>query len=158
MAVEGPYASASFQLAPERSPEEALGADAAGSLAQNLVTATIGTAVLMVAFTVGPWGLTKAGFFAPAPAAKSAPAESAAQAKPAEPAPAPSTATAGVPAGSAPAVPAAGAPSSAPKSGAGETASKGPQVLERLGIGQEKQADPGVNPLEGRTDDLFKDP
>lgn len=158
MAVEGPYASASFQLAPERTPEEALGADAAGSLAQNLVTASIGTAVLMAAFTVGPWGLAKAGFFASAPAAKTAPAETAAQAKTADPSPAPPATAAGVPGGAPPAAAAAGVPGGAPKSGAGETASKGPQVLERLGIGQEKQADPGVNPLEGRTDDLFKDP
>lgn len=135
----------------ERTPEEALGPAAAGDLLPYLVKASVGTAVLLVGLTVLPWGFRKAGLFAAAPAPANAPSSEAA-------APTALPAPAGTGAASAPAAARTDAASPAVTGGASPGDPRRPEVLERLGIGQEKTAPPNVNPLEGRTDDLFRDP
>jgi hypothetical protein len=141
-----------------KAPQEMLGMVAGSGLVQGTIVATIVTVLFMAGFTVGPYVWKKS---APPVAKKSAPAAEAP--KPAAPA---AAAPAAAPAGNAPATaaanPAAPGPSGAPSTGGPGTAAPGagpggPEVLNRLGVGETKTADPKKNPLENSADDLLKD-
>lgn len=124
-----------------KSPQEMLGLVAGSSLVQGTVLATVITVVFLAAFTVGPYVWNK---LSP-PVAKASPP------KPATAAPAPT------PPASAPAA-SATAPAPAPTAAAAPSNAVPPDpVLNRLGIGEAKTADPKKNPLEAGADDLLKD-
>ena len=136
-----------------RRPDEMLGMVAGSNLVQATIQATIATFLVLVVFTVGPYGWSK--IFPPAPKV----------AKVAEPAattsapPAASAATASAPAASDPAVSAPAVVSNAPPTevpGEPSAASK-KAALEKMGIGETKATDPKRNPLENSADDLLKD-
>lgn len=119
-----------------RTPQEMFGYVAGNSLFQATMLATAVTAVLMLAFTIGPYI-----WYPPvAVAAKPAPA--------AAPKAAPS-ATAAAPVAS-------GTAAVAPPPAAVATGTA-PNVLGTLGIGETKIVDPKKNPLEAGGDDLLKD-
>lgn len=124
-----------------KSPQEMLGLVAGSSLVQGTVLATIVTVVFLAAFTIGPYMWNK---MSP-PVAKAPPPKAAA------PAPA------ATPNASAPAPAVAAGTAAAPVPAATVSVPKDP-VLERLGIGEVKMADPKAkNPLDGGADDLLKD-
>lgn len=126
-----------------KSPQEMLGLVAGSNLVQGTVLATVVTVVFLAAFTVGPYVWKK---MSP-PVAKAPPPKAAAPAPAAA-----STATAPQPA----AAVAAGT-AAAPVPAATMSVPKDP-VLERLGIGEVKMADPKAkNPLDAGADDLLKD-
>lgn len=126
-----------------RSPQEMLGLVAGSNLVQATVLATVITLIFMTAFTVGPYFYKKANPVAAKPS--KAPAAAA-------PAPAPSATAAAPVATAAPA-----ATTSAPLPVATGTGPATPDVLNTLGIGETKVADPKKNPLEAGGDDLLKD-
>jgi hypothetical protein len=120
-----------------RRPQEVLGIVAGNGLTRGVVIASVWTLVLMALFTAGPYLWPK--IFPPekqAVAQDAPPAAAKPAAKPAEQSVAPE-----VPPAAAPATPAV--PTK--------------DVLDKLGIGEAKQADPKTNPLENKVDDLLKD-
>jgi hypothetical protein len=114
-----------------KNPHEVMGVVAQSSLAQGIFQATVGTIVLMAALTAGPYFMGEAAHHAK-PATPPANEQASAAATAEEPAAGPSTA----------AVP-----------GAPEGTSK--KALERMGVDEVKQSDPGKNPLDSKVDDLF---
>lgn len=131
----------------ELDPQQIMGAGGEGNLARSIGAATVATVILMVALTLGPYAWKQwtggEGKDAQArPAEKeAAPPVAAAEAEPAK---------------------AAAEPAVAEKT----TPEKGPanaepnqrlsaKTLERLGVDEVKTADPNVNPLETRLDDLL---
>lgn len=126
-----------------KNPQEMLGLVAGSSLVQGTVLATVITVVFMAAFTVGPYVWNR---MAP-PVAKAPPPKAAAPAAAATP----------TTAGPQPATPVAAATAAAPAPAATAAAPRDP-VLDRLGIGEVKMADPKAkNPLDAGADDLLKD-
>jgi len=139
-----------------KKPQEMLGLVAGSSLVQGTILASIITVVFMAAFTVGPYvwkrmsppvakASTKLVPAAAAPAPAATPAAATPGATPATAAAA-GTAPAAAP-GTASAVPPTAPPGAVPPD----------PVLDRLGIGETKTADPNKNPLEAGADDLLKD-
>lgn len=124
-----------------KSPQEMLGLVAGSSLVQGTILATVITVVFLAAFTVGPYVWKK---MSP-PVAKAPPP------KPAAAAPA-ATSTAPAPIASATAAKPIATASAAPPNAAPPD-----PVLDRLGIGEAKTADPKKNPLDAGADDLLKD-
>ena len=129
-----------------KSPQEMLGLVAGSNLIQSTILATIITFVLILAFTIVPYALDRN---SPATAKAELPV-------PAAPAPAAApTATAAVAA--TPATPTAAPTGSAALPATSPNAAPPDPVLDRLGIGETKAADPKKNPLEAGADDLLKD-
>jgi hypothetical protein len=125
-----------------KSPQEMLGLVAASNLVQATVLATVVTVVFLAAFTVGPYLWNKMS----SPVAKAPPKAAAPAETPTASAPAPQTAT-----------PVAAGTAAPPMPAATAVAPNDP-VLERLGIGEVKMADPKAkNPLDAGADDLLKD-
>lgn len=126
-----------------KAPQEMLGLVAGSGLIRSTALATVITVAFMAVFTIWPYLTAK-----PQATAKAVP-----------PAAAPATAPAVAPAASVPAAPVATAdaakPVAPPPSATGTP--KQPDVLDRLGIGETKTADPKKNPLEAGADDLLKD-
>lgn len=129
-------------------PQEVLGVIAQSSLFASLFYATVLVALTIGVLTVVPYGWNKL-YASPAPAATVA-EEPAAPAPAATPAPdavaAPATAT--------PAAPAVAAPASV---GPGAPANIDPAALRRLGVGEVREANPLLNPLEDKNDDILGD-
>src|SRR5262249_12061608 len=122
----------------ERDPNQLMGAVTEGSLWPGVITATVGTAVLMLACTLVPYFWSHyvghaqvTAPQAPAAAAPQAPAQSEAA-----PDAAPATAAAAKP--------------------AAEPAKEKPAISKKVmgGVDEVKQSDPNVNPLD-KIDDLF---
>jgi len=120
-----------------RSPQEMLGVIAQSDLVRSTLVAAIGAVVLLVVLTVVPfaWG-------------KAFPAEQSAKAPPAAQAPAQ---TPDKPAATTDQPAAADA-----KPGDDQPEAKPDDLLDKLGIGEQKTAAPDVNPLESKADDLLK--
>ena len=122
-----------------RNPKEVLGTVAESGLTRSILVATLGFAVLLAALTVVPYYLSDRDGPASGPAGK----QSAAGAQ--------DPAQGGQPeAAGGPALEPAGAdkPSGAAKPG-------GEKVIDALGIGETKTAEPDKNPLENRLDHLL---
>jgi hypothetical protein len=126
-------------------PEEVLGLVAQSGLVRATTLATVATIALMAVFTIGPYVLAKA---SPKP-------------KPVAPAPAEGQTAASSPADTPEADGSAAAGDTAtaeatPGSAAGPlTPDQGEALLDRLGEGDSRDADPSVNPLEDSADDLL---
>ncbi|HEY1064622.1 MAG TPA: hypothetical protein VGE52_00870 [Pirellulales bacterium] len=133
-----PAARARDLLGPSRSrsPEEALGAVAEGSLGSSMVWATAATFALLIAGTVVPWAIAHT-FPAETKPKQTVAEASSDAAKPTSEASGESQAT--------------GEATAAPV-GTGAA----PGAVELLGIGEEKKAPPTKNPLEEGLDDLLK--
>lgn len=135
-----PQMNESLRRFRQQTPTEALGLGADVSLFRSCVHAGLITLVLFAIFTAGPyfWGKSK-------PAPEAAPA---AAPTPETPAPTPST----PPPGQVPNDPvAAKAPPTGPAP-AGKA-----DLLDKLGESGTKSANPKVNPLDRKDDDLLKD-
>lgn len=135
-AREGAFASAAelrefVQNMRGKSPQEVLGAVANSGLAQGVALATLGTAILMAVFTIGPY------FLYPKAPPKPVQAEAAATAE--------SAATSDV---------AASGPSEKAERVGKDAASNAQQTLDKMGENETKTADPNVNPLDN-LDDLL---
>lgn len=135
-----------------KSPQEVLGVMAASSLVQSCILATIGCAIVMAALTVGPYAWNQ--MSPPAKPAAAAPATAAAATTPGAPNPAAApqaaldpnkTPTAALPA------PDGMDPTAASKPRADE------DLLDKLGVGETREADPNANPLDNDKDDLLKE-
>ncbi len=124
-----------------RSPQEVLGLVAQSSLLNGVIQATLGCIVLTAIFTVVPYAMGK---MAPAKSKKGE-EKPAAASKASEPAPAAST-SANTSSGTDAATPVA-----APKGKSGD------DLLDKLGVGESVESDPGKNPLENDKDDLLKE-
>ena len=127
-----------------KAPQEMLGLVAGSGLIRSTALATVITVAFMALFTLWPYFTSK----------------SQASAKADKPVAAPTAAPAAAPAASVPAatvaVTDAAKPAVAPPPSATGTPQQ-PDVLDRLGIGETKNADPKKNPLEAGADDLLKD-
>lgn len=123
-----------------KDPHEILGAITQSGLVRATVQATIGTLIVIVLFTVGPYLVAKQF----PPTAKAAPAPT-----PASTTPTPAAAAAS---------PAAG-PNTDPAtpSSSSSPAANATTVLNKLGENETKKASPKVNPLDKKDDDLLKD-
>jgi hypothetical protein len=125
----------------ELHPQLVMGVGSKGSLTSGIVAATVGTVVLMAILTVGPyaWQLSAADR-EKKPAETSEKADKPAPAVAAEPAAAEKPVAERTP------------PAASPDPGQPVVSAK---TLERLGVDEVKQADPGVNPLDSKLDDLL---
>ena len=146
---EGSTASAAelrefLQQMKGKAPQEVLGMIAQSSLVQSTVIATLGCVVVLFAGSAIPWAWAKA---SPAPAAPAVAKED-----PAKPA-APAAAIASQPSTGAP--PGETGPTE-PTATSSKPKKSDDDLLERLGVGETKDADANVNPLD-RGDDLLKD-
>jgi len=122
-----------------RSPQEVLGMVAGSALVRCIGWAVVGTVILLIVGTLGPyliWGPPKARAAKPRPAAA---APAVAKAQPAAPA------QAAAPAAASPAAGAADQPSP-------EDAKKAMKVM---GLGETKTADPKTNPMDKKLDNLL---
>ena len=141
-------------------PKEVLGLIAQSSLMQGMFWSTALVAGLTIALTFTMWGVKKAqGDFEPV-AAKStelpAPAADSSNAAPADPnAAAASTPAANNAATNPPTAPGQPNPLATPMNPPGGQTTKPP--ADPLGIGEAKLADPKVNPLENRGDDILNE-
>lgn len=127
-----------------RSPAEMLGAVASSNLVRGTAIAAIGTAALLLLATAIPFAFSGDGRETSA----------ASEAGPAATAPA-AEANAGAPASPSPAAADAGEP---PDPSAGDAPQVDPvRAAEALGVNEERQAPPDVNPLENAVDDLLRD-
>ena len=141
-----------------KNPHEVLGSIAQSSLMQSMVVATIGTAALLAVGSVVPYFLSGG-----KPAVAAAPAAVQPATTPANgttPAgnQAAGSQTAGQPGGAGPNA-SNTQPSMSELDGPGSTDSKKKQsddILDRLGVGEDKMADPNINPLD-KGDDVLKD-
>ncbi|MBI1374612.1 MAG: hypothetical protein GC159_17985 [Phycisphaera sp.] len=126
-----------------KSPQEMLGVIAQSDLVRSTITATIAAIVLLVVLTVVPFALSKVmptDKAATGPAAASTQKPAKADAAPKPDASKPATANAG----------------DAAKPASADPPAKSDDLLNKLGIGEQKNADPNSNPLDGKTDDLLK--
>ncbi len=119
-----------------RSPQEVLGLVAGSALVRCMGWAVVGTMILLIVGTVGPyliWGPPKARAAKPRPAA-AAPAAPAAQ-------------------------PAAPPQAAAPTSAAGAADQPSPEdakkAMKVMGLGETKAADPNSNPMDKKLDNLL---
>ncbi|HOD83912.1 MAG: hypothetical protein BWX88_01019 [Planctomycetes bacterium ADurb.Bin126] len=119
-----------------RSPQEVLGMVAGSALVRCIGWAVVGTVILLIVGTVGPyliWGPPKARAAKPRPAA-AAPAVAKAQ-------------------------PAAPAQAAAPASAAGAADQPSPEdakkAMKVMGLGETKAADPNTNPMDKKLDNLL---
>ncbi len=126
-----------------RSPAEVLGAVAQSSLVQSTFLATLGCIAVLAAGTIIPYALAKAS-----------------PAKPSAVATVPSNN--GTP-GATPPVPAEATPPLAPAQGdlprpkpVVDPAVPTDDLLDKLGVGETKETDPNINPLDKEGDDLLK--
>jgi hypothetical protein len=119
-----------------------LGVVAQSGLMRAVTASSIGCLVLLAAFTLGPYAWDK--WFAGPPHAAAVAPKRTTQ----------SSATNTGAAGSAPAKVAADA-STSTTDATGAAASQ--DLLDKLGEGEAKKSDPGLNPLEESADDLLKD-
>ena len=119
-------------------PQEVLGVVAHSGLTRGMLTATAFVAVVLAVFTVTPYAWSKI-FADKAKVAADKPATREAAKPQAEAAPDQASADPAQPA-----APVAASPSQA-------------EIIQKLGVGEARQSDPLVNPLENRTDDLLKD-
>ncbi|HUY33624.1 MAG TPA: hypothetical protein VMV69_12815 [Pirellulales bacterium] len=123
-----------------RSPQEVLGVVAQSGLTRAVATATIGCVVLMAIFTAGPYAWGK--LFGDQPGSAAAAAKKSAQAA------------------AAPAADAGKTADDTTATGGAATAADpaaGQELLDKLGEGESKTTDAGLNPLEESADDLLKD-
>ncbi len=132
-----------------KSPQEVMGVIGGSGLVQATIQATVVTILGMALFTVGPYLMNKAMppvkkvAAAPAPAAK--PAETKIADTTQQPAASGASAQGG----------AAAPPPAGEKLDPANATNK--QIMDKLGVGQTKTADPKSNPLENSADDLLKD-
>ena len=119
-----------------KSPREVLGIIASSSLIRSMMTAAIAVGILLVTFTIIPYAWSKVTGSDTTEETTSPEAED-------EPGGEGSQAAAG--------------DTDEPEQPAGGTDTPPPSAPEILGVGEEKQAPPNVNPLEGSTDNLFDD-
>ncbi len=121
-----------------RSPQEVLGMVAGSALVRCVGWAVVGTVILLIVGTLGPyliWGPPKARAAKPRPAV-AAPAVATAQ----------------------PAAPAqAAAPAAAPAAGAADQPSPedAKKAMKVMGLGETKTADPKTNPMDKKLDNLL---
>lgn len=121
-----------------RRPQEVLGMVAQSGLMQATLVATIGCIGLMALLTVGPYAWSKLVSGEPEKADK--PAAAVAGEQP----------TAANPSG-------ANAVASGEQAGTPGVAAEDQEILDKLGVGETKEADPTKNPLEDQVDDLLDD-
>lgn len=135
-----------------KSPKEMLGVVASSGLVQSFIQATIAMAVLVLALTAVPY--TWSQIF---PDKGDDPAENQAAAD-TEPATAPATDTTENPAAPPAAEPAAAAAAgeTSPQPGAPADLKNPGDFIDKLGVGEQKDAPSNVNPLEKSADDLLK--
>lgn len=127
-----------------RRPQEVLGLVAQSGLARATSSAAVGTLLLLVLLTVVPYGIAKT--FPERKPVAAQPAASQSE----QPQPGAAAQSAGQDRAAAETNTAAG--------GAGQTEpSVDADVLEKLGVGETRQANPDTNPLEDAGDDLLKD-
>jgi cytoskeletal protein RodZ len=127
-----------------RRPQEVLGLIAGSHLIRNIALATVGTLVILVVGTVGPWWLNQLAADSSSAAKRSTPPQAAASA----PAPArkPEKPTDEPP------------PAATPTSTATDTkpsAADAEQAIKVMGLDDTKIADPKKNPLEKTLDNLL---
>lgn len=133
-------------------PQEVLGLIAQSSLVQGMFWSTMIVLVAMVGFTFASWGYKKSrGDFEPVAKQQPAAQEPAADQAPAAEAPA-----AAATSGSAP-NPTAAPPAESAAAPAAVPADPAAAVADPLGIGETRLADPKVNPLESRGDDILSE-
>lgn len=134
-------------------PQEVLGLIAQSSLVQGMFWSSVIVLVAMVGFTFASWGYKKSrGDFEPV--AKQQPA---AQQQAADPAPAATEPSAGDAANAALTQPATAPPSGTDAPSATTPTDPAAAVADPLGIGETRLADPKVNPLESRGDDILSE-
>ena len=121
-------------------PQEVLGLVAQSGLTRGMATATVFVAAILAVFTIVPYAWSKMSPEKPA-VAKEKTVEEPAAAKPQA-----AETGAAQPAAATPPSPASTEPAKPTQA----------EIMEKLGVGQAKQSDPLVNPLENRTDDLLK--
>lgn len=124
-----------------KSPKEMMGVVASSGLFQGLIQATIAMGVLVLVLTVAPyaWGQIFKGSGEGPAAVESAGAPAA---EPAE--------------GSTPETPAADPNVAVPPDEMPANIGDPAKVIDKLGVGETKEAPANVNPLEGAADDLLK--
>ncbi len=132
-----------------KSPQEVMGVIGGSGLVQATIQATIATVFFMALFTVGPYLKNKAMPPVKKVAAAPAQAEKPAETKNAD------TAQQGAAPGAAAKGAAAAPPPAGEKLDPANATNK--QIMDKLGVGQTKTADPKSNPLENSADDLLKD-
>jgi len=128
-----------------RSPQEVLGMVAGSQLTRCIGWAAVGTLVVLIVFTIGPY------LYNGPPAGARRTAKPAATARPtAAPAPAaPAQTPKGEPAQAA--APATGGPAAQPKPAPADTE----KAVKIMGLGDTKEADPKKNPMEKSLDNLL---
>lgn len=132
-----------------KSPQEVMGVIGGSGLVQATIQATVVTILGMVLFTVGPYIKNQAMPPVKKVAAAPAPATKPADTKNVDPA-RQAAASAATAQGGTVAPPPAGE-----KLDPANATNK--QIMDKLGVGQTKTADPKSNPLENSADDLLKD-
>lgn len=134
-------------------PQQIMGPSAEGSLTKGIALATVGTVVLMFLLTIGPWAWNRAAAHSKSTVPATAEQSTAAAVETvADKAPA-----AQPPAEKAPAEKPAAEAVAVDKAAAAEPGKPvmDDKVLKRLGVDEVKNADPNVNPLESKLDDLL---
>lgn len=122
-----------------RRPHEVLGMVAQSGLMQATLVATIGCIGLIALLTIGPYAWNK--LFATEPTkADKAPAAAVAGEQPAATNPVAATTAA-----------------DNGQAGTPGVAAEDQEILDKLGVGETKEADPTTNPLEDQADDLLDD-
>ena len=134
----------------ELHPQNVVGVGAPGGLLGGMIAATVGTVILMAALTVGPYAWQVAlgqpdNLSAPVVAAEKTDAPNTTEKAEKPPAAPAAQAAAEQPAGE--------KKPAAPPEPSQPLVSK--STLERLGVDEVKTADPNVNPLDSKLDDLL---